>query len=164
MSLTIADMLNGDIQNTPDPIHVKGAHTKGRRTKLGIMAFWHALFELNELNPSSKKMTNAEIARQMNLEFPGRPAIEKLLEKPSEVNTFRHMYNTGTLIATRKEKPKHISFRYNAKGNKVDPRTERVLTASEVQATIERFTNWETKPRGPSKPRTVKKKKTKTKE
>lgn len=159
---TIGDILDQDFQKTPDPVSIKGGRTKGRRSKLSVMEFWYVLFEQNELRPRDKKMTNAEIARQMVAEFPDRETVQKLIDKPCEVNTFRYLYNTRALLSYRKDRPKAISFRYNEAGDKVDSKTGRILTAIEIKKIIDKYTNWEPKERTrPYAPRKSKRKKTK---
>ena len=106
------------IENTPDPARKSWHKTCGKKTKLGIMAFWATLFEGNELLPRNKKMTNAEIERQVRLEFPH----EETLTKP------------------RGTPPKHISFRYNEVGKVVDTRSgKRVLSSDEYDALLEKY-------------------------
>jgi hypothetical protein len=156
---TVEEIVKRDFQRTPDPVPVRGSRTRGSRTKLGVMEYWFLLFERNEMAPKAEKMTNAEIARQMMNEFPDRPAIQKLAEKPSEVNTQRYLYNTGDLISYRKGRPDRISFRYNEDGDKIDAKTGRILTAAEVASHIEKYANWKPKPPDQKVPRSPRKKK-----
>ena len=99
------------IENTPDPARKSWHKTCGKKTKLGIMSFWATLFEGNELLPRNKKMTNAEVERQVRLEFP----------------------HEGT-------PPQHISFRYNETGKVVDTRSgKRILSSDEHDALVEKY-------------------------
>lgn len=149
-SQSVNDILDKDYQRTPDPSRIAGSRTQGRRSKLGVMEFWYALFELNELRPKDKKLTNAEIARQMVAEFPDRENIQRLLDDPTLVNSFRFRYNTGDLLSYRPGRPKHISFRYNEDGERINSRTGQPMTAEQMHAYINHYTTYTPKKRGPS--------------
>ena len=88
---------------------------------------WHrTLFEGNELLPVSKKMTNAEIERQVRLEFPHEKVLlENLDTGRQSVNYYRHLFNKGRM--TKKVTPESISFRYNDKGQIVSTRSGRLF-------------------------------------
>ena len=120
-----------DIQNTEDPPRKSWHRTHGKKTGLGIMAFWKTLFEGNELLPVSKKMTNAEIERQVRLEFPHEKVLlENLDTGRQSVNYYRHLFNKGRM--TKGVTPESISFRYNDKGQIVSTRSgKNVLTGFE---------------------------------
>ena len=129
------------IENTPDPAKKSWHKTCGKKTKLGIMAFWATLFEGNELLPRNKKMTNAEIERQVRLEFPHEETLMENLDSGRQtVNYYRHLYNVGKLTKPRGTPPKHISFRYNEVGKIVDTRSgKRVLNSDEYDALLARY-------------------------
>jgi len=105
------------------------------------MTFWATLFEGNELLTRTKKMTNAEIERQVRLEFPHEPTLMENLDSGRQtVNYYRHLYNVGKLTKPRLTPPNHISFRYNETGQVVDTRTgKRVLTKEEHNELLERY-------------------------
>ena len=123
-----------DIQKTEDPPRKSWHRTHGKKTGLGIMAFWRTLFEGNELLPVSKKMTNAEIERQVRLEFPHEKVLlENLDTGRQSVNYYRHLYNKGRM--TKGSPPDMISFRYNDEGKIVSTRAgKNILTAEEQEA------------------------------
>ena len=118
------------VRSTPD---VKGRkstpRTTGKRTGMGICAFWCALFEANEALPKARKMTDEEIKRQMIQEFPSQPAIQKLgpvgQRGTVTVNQYRIMYNTGKL--SNGVLPAKPSRRYTDKGELANPRTGKPL-------------------------------------
>jgi len=130
-----------DIQKTPDPPRKAWYRTHGRRTGLGIMAFWATLFEGNELLPKSKKMTNAELERQVRSEFPHEQTLlENLDSGRQSVNYYRHLYNKGRMSKPKGTPPQHISFRYNEEGFVVDTRTgKRMLDEVEVEEYAKRY-------------------------
>jgi hypothetical protein len=128
--------------NVKDISKPRKALSCGRRTKMGIQQFMATVFEMNELNPSSKKLTNSAIERLVMDEFPNRPSLIKGMRKGGKwtVNTFRADYNNGKL--TQGMQPAKISFRYNELGQAVEPRNgRRVLTVAEKQETIQKFRN-----------------------
>ena len=129
------------IENTPDPPRKTFQKTSGKKTGLGIMTFWATIFEGNELLPRTKKMTNAEIERQVRLEFPHEETLMENLDSGKQtVNYYRHLYNVGKLTKPRGTPPNHISFRYNEAGQVVDTRTgKRVLTKEEHNELLERY-------------------------
>jgi hypothetical protein len=114
------------IQRTSDKkTRKRSQYTYGMRTKLGVCAFWAALFELNEALPKQKKMTDAEIKRQFLEEFPDRPSSRRLGAVGAvgevTVNHYRQLYNRGRF--TGGVPPTVPSCRYDAKGGRVDGRT-----------------------------------------
>tara|TARA_R110002020_G_scaffold115383_1_gene265297 strand:+ start:5138 stop:5632 length:495 start_codon:yes stop_codon:yes gene_type:complete len=129
------------IENTPDPARKSWHKTCGKKTQLGIMAFWATLFEGNELLSRNKKMTNAEIERQVRLEFPHEETLMENLDSGRQtVNYYRHLYNVGKLTKPRGTPPKHISFRYSNVGKVVDTRSgKRLLTQEEIDELLERY-------------------------
>ena len=105
------------------------------------MAFWATLFEGNELLPKSKKMTNAELERQVRAEFPHeKTLLENLDSGRQSVNYYRHLYNKGRMSKPKGTPPEYISFRYNSDGESVDTRTgKRVLDKESTNAYIEKY-------------------------
>lgn len=144
---TMKDVLDHDYQRTPDRKIIRGGRTKGERTGMSVMESWYNLFELNELQPKARKLTNAELCRQMAAEYPSRPAIQKLLDKESKANFFRYLFNTGQLLSYRPGCPEKISFRYDVDGNRVTTTSGRIMSADEIRAYIEKYRNWKPKPR-----------------
>ena len=125
-----------DIQSTPDAPRKTWHRTHGKKTGLGIMAFWATLFEGNEILPKGKKMTNAEIERQVRLEFPHeKTLLENLDSGRQSVNYYRHLYNKGRMSKPKGSPPETLSFRYNEAGVKVDTRSgNKVLDAKAIKA------------------------------
>ena len=120
------------VRRTPDPIPKRRycARSEGIRTGLGICQFWATLFEANERLVQRKKMTDAEIKRQVAEEFPGREAVRKLLDGVTTVNYYRRLYNKGRLTSGRI--PKLPSRRYGIDGVRVNGRSGRTLTPEEL--------------------------------
>tara|TARA_R110000824_G_scaffold180908_1_gene361526 strand:+ start:811 stop:1302 length:492 start_codon:yes stop_codon:yes gene_type:complete len=130
-----------NIQKTPDPPRKTWYRTHGKVSGLGIMAFWATLFEGNELLPKSKKMTNAEIERQVRAEFPHEQTLlENLDSGRQSVNYYRHLYNKGRMSKSKGAPPQHISFRYNEEGLFVDTRAgKRMLDEVEIEEYAKRY-------------------------
>lgn len=130
-----------EIKITPDPPAQTFHKTVGKKSGLGIMAFWSVLFSGNEQLPKGKKMTNAEIERQVRMEFSHeRTLMHNLETKRQTVNYYRHLYNSGRLTKPRGNCPEYISYRYNDKGERVDTRTgKRPLTQEQIDAIEKRF-------------------------
>lgn len=115
---------------TSDPIRKNryGPRSQGKRTGLGICRFWALLFVLNEKLDCHKKMTDAEIQRQVIQEYPDRPVARKLQRKKITVNQHRTMYNSGRFTPeynkpTDNDIEVPYSYRYNSDGRRVDGRT-----------------------------------------
>lgn len=108
-------------KSTPDKVIHRGK-VRGKKSNLPLGQFIFNLFVLNEQLPSSRKMTNEELKRQIFKDFPHhRHVLEPLFEKNIySVNTWRAQYNRKQLI---QEEPPCCSFRYNLDGQKVDSRT-----------------------------------------
>lgn len=130
-----------EIQKTPDPPRKTWFKTEGKKSGLGIMAFWAALFRGNEMLSKSKKMTNAEIERQVRLEFPHEQTLMDNLDSGRQtVNYYRHLYNVGKLTKPKGEPPEHVSFRYNTDGIPVDTRTgKRPLSEEQWESLWSRY-------------------------
>jgi hypothetical protein len=94
----------------------------GLNTGLGVTECWIALFLENERRHRAggqpKPRTNPEITRFMINEFP-----RKNSEIYRKVNKVRAAYNSGKMYRGQ-GKPANIykSYRYDSKGNRVDPR------------------------------------------
>ena len=107
------------------------SRTPGLKHGYGIMYYWFLLFELNERLPKHKKMTDEEIKRQIQKEYPDSPGAIALGEigKPGRngitVNFYRNLYNNGNLI--NQDIPPVPSRRYGVDGEIVDPRTGRKM-------------------------------------
>lgn len=94
----------------------------GVHTGQGICAFFATIFETNEELPRTKRKTDADIAAEVELEFPSRKTgIGK--GKKYSVNVYRGYYNSGKL--TNGIPPLIPSFRYSKDGIPVDRRTGR---------------------------------------
>ena len=128
-----------DIRKTADRPRKSWHRTCGLNTKLGIMAFWKLLFEGNEKLPANQKMTNAEIERQVRIEFSHESTLlENLDSGRQSVNYYRHLYNKGRM--TNGEAPELLSFRYDERGNKVQTRTaSKLLTEADEKAYVEKY-------------------------
>ena len=128
-----------DIQKTVDPPRKTWYRTHGKISGMGIMAFWATLFEGNETLSKSKKMTNAEIERQIRLEFPHEETLMENLDSGRQsVNYYRHLYNRGRM--NKDVPPTQISYRYNEEGFIVDTRTgKRMLDEVEVVEYAKRY-------------------------
>ena len=125
---------NLGIQNTPDPKTRRSytPATRGKETGMGICAFWSTLFLANEGLPKKKRMTDAEIRRQVLAEFvpedqPARTkeSLRKLHDGEVTVNYYRGLYNKGRL--TNGEVPDRVSKRYGEGGDAVKGKTGKPL-------------------------------------
>tara|TARA_R110000787_G_scaffold154816_1_gene268512 strand:- start:9 stop:500 length:492 start_codon:yes stop_codon:yes gene_type:complete len=132
----IGDLLN--IKNTPDPPRKTWHRTHGKVTGLGIMAFWATIFEANEILPKLKKMTNAELERQVRKEFPHEATLlENLDTGRQSVNYYRHLFNKGRMSKPKGSSPEKISFRYDTDGVIVDTRSGKRKLSSDVVKDID---------------------------
>ena len=127
------------IRRTKDKARKSWYRTNGKKTKLGIMAFWSHIFEANERLDTEKKMTNAEIERQVRLEFAHEDTLMRNLDSGRQsVNYYRHLYNKGRM--NKGISPKYFSFRYDYDGRVVDTRTgNRLLTKLEIKEYLEKY-------------------------
>lgn len=130
-----------NIKNTPDAPRKTWHRTHGKKTGLGIMSFWATLFEGNELLPRAKKMTNAEIDRQVRLEFPHEQVLLDNLDSGRQsVNYYRHLYNKGRMSRPKGTAPEFLSFRYCDQGYRVDTRSgNRHLKEIDVDALEKKY-------------------------
>jgi len=130
----------------------------GKKFKMVHTRFFRQLMILNCTNPPSKKMTDAEIARQIRMEYSRIPDIvdkfseEKNPQLSRTIAVMRSNYNRGTLIPSLgPPEAKYTSFPYNLKGQPVNPRhnTPQPLTPKQIAdkkaKTAERRTAWEKK-------------------
>lgn len=109
--------------------------SRGKTTGLGVTAFLCNLFEANELSPARKKLTDEQIAIELEREFPDRPSVfcYRSVDSKQTINSRRQSYNRGEYSLN--VPPQSASFRYNSKGMKVDGRTgRRVLMPEEIKA------------------------------
>lgn len=87
-----------NIRYTPDPKPDIPRKTKGKSSGMGVCEFWRWLFELNEGLSQTNKMTDAEILRLLQVEFPDRPsAWQAVKEGRRPVGHYRCRYNSGAL-------------------------------------------------------------------
>ena len=100
----------------------------GRRSGLGVGAFFATLFRANELL-KRHKMTDWTIENQVCLEFPDQPCSKALLSGSKTVGEWRGLYNSGDL--TGGEKPEVPSKRYDGLGNVVNPKSGKPMTQAE---------------------------------
>lgn len=136
-SLRLHDPLHlaDTVERTPDARRKSqyAPRSAGKKYGMGICQFWAYLFELNELLPKKRKMTDEEIKRQVLAEFSGRKALVKLGNLGEKgrvtVNHYRQMYNMGRL--TSNTPPKRRSYRFGLHGLRVDPRTGKDLPKQE---------------------------------
>lgn len=100
----------------------------GKNFKLGFTNFISKLFQINEVNPRSKKMTDAEIARQIRAEYSHDPKILARFDPNRDdlsliVSTYRSEFNRGRLVqSSPPPKPEMVSFQYDENGDAVNPR------------------------------------------
>lgn len=69
--------------------------SKGVRSRLGWEAYLTSMYESNEILPRYKKLTDDDILRQLEIEFPNRIACRKIREGKATVNEYRLRYNRG---------------------------------------------------------------------
>jgi hypothetical protein len=116
-------------------------HTNGKRYGLGVTRFIANLFRLNEKAPKHKKMTDAEIARQIRIEYPQNETIQKTYaeDRPdlsSQIAFQRSQYNRGRLVVSDgPPRRSEVSFCYNENGDAVNTRyaNPRILTESDKE-------------------------------
>lgn len=105
-----------DIQKTKDK-KVLGARHRGKKFGLSVTDFICRLFEINENLPRLKKMTDAEIRRQIIVEYAHYPKTVDYYKSSSvSISDARQQYNRGTW--KRKMPPKYLSYRYDNDGHK----------------------------------------------
>lgn len=122
-----------NLERTPDKPAPRRPRIRGKVHGLGFGAFLYLLFDANERLPRERKMTNAEIERQIAEEFSHHPKTVARLKKDATVNYHRHAYNRGLLSNPQGAIPELISYRYDEEGHRVDGRTgKRKLTEQEA--------------------------------
>ena len=138
-----------EIKSTP-MLRKKGgpsSNLSGKRFGLGLTKFLKNLFVINELAPRSKKMTDAEIARQVRAEFAGYPAVvEKFsTDNPDlaqQMSRYRSEYNRGRLVMSEAPpKRSEISFQYDMAGNAINPKYKEPKPLSTEEMNIVRDKN-----------------------
>lgn len=135
-----ANSLN--VKKTPMINRKKIGKKIGKKWGLGITHFTAFLFKTNEVRARSQKMTDAEIARQIAVEYahvdgmaekydPRRnPELQNLISK------LRSEYNRGRLVtADPPPERKFISFSYDENGDPVNLRfiVPKVLSFKEAE-------------------------------
>lgn len=133
------EKMTDEVKRRVSPPRIRGKMPVSK--ELGIVAFWCSIFEMNELNPSQQKLTDATIKAAMQKHYPHSPGVQSLStddpKRRMTVNAFRQLYNAGRLHG---KKPERISFRYNAEGRRVDGRTgKRLLTPEDEERLIGEF-------------------------
>lgn len=112
-----------------------GPRPRGKVTELTLHQFIRSLLEHNELVKDGKHLTDAEIRQQVMDEFADFPAtVEAIRQKPRNiVAIWRSAFHKGRFNYKGKTpiKPTTVSFRYNTRGEPVNPRTMRPLTRQE---------------------------------
>lgn len=94
--------------------------TAGESTAIGVSAYWELLFQANELLPTSRKLTDADILIAVQTEFPRhRPAQQAELRM---VGLKRSRYNCGRLTGLPKGRPPIKSVPYNSDGEPLRPK------------------------------------------
>ena len=103
-----------------------GGRATGLTTEHTITEHWAHLLMLNEKSKTSNKMTDLDIHKAMNKEFPGRESKDFM--EVESVQHIRNLYNRG--ILTRDENgepvpPKTHSRQYDKNGQVVEVRRGR---------------------------------------
>lgn len=134
---------------TPESIKVEKTEDKpksqyykrtGKVYGLGVIQFQSHLFEINEQLPTLKKMTDAEIQRQILVEFGHYPDTKRYYSKTRRaIVEARQRYNRGRMVpSVDKGPPDHLSFRYNSRGEKIH--RNRVMTPDQVERYLAHWT------------------------
>lgn len=123
------------VPNKPDRVR-RRRREFGKYTRKGLCHFVFEVLELNETLPASQKKTNAAIVEVIVREFPTNYQLHVRLRKAerTSVNYYRQKYNTGILIPGRPIR--HVSFRYNEQGERVDYHTGKKRLSVVVQNQI----------------------------
>ena len=117
------------MRKLPDTPQDPPRKTHGRTSGLGVMEFWHYLFEVNDSIPWKDRVNDESLVFQMEQEFPGRDSVTRRIhEKKLTVGFFRWKFNAGILVPS-KGKPRRKSYRYNQHGQRIDGMTRKVLPA-----------------------------------
>lgn len=108
------------VQNTEDVRpRIEPMERTGNKFKMGVNQFVYHLLVVNEKFPVTKKMTDAEISRQVCEEFSRYKDTVRYWGKSSNVHTYRLRFMRGQLGPSKGTPPEVISFRYNNKGQRV---------------------------------------------
>ena len=129
------------LRKTPEIDKKRTSAKKGKKFRLPLSRFMHQLFDLNCTLPPSKKMTDGEIVRQIQLEYSHVDSYMRRfsMDNPdvtTEIATYRSNYNTGKLIPSLgPPDPEKTSFAYNIKGLPVNQRydTPKPLNSDEIR-------------------------------
>jgi len=127
------------IKNTPMFERKIRKIKRGKKWKMGFSQFLASLFRINEVNPRSKKMTDAEIARQVREEYSELKDISKRFASDNPelsrlISKYRSEYNRGRLITSSPPpEPKFVSFAYNNNGNAVNARYVPPMELTELE-------------------------------
>lgn len=129
-----------NIQKTSDYEFVGKWKSRGIKFRLGVTAFIKTLFELNEELPTTNKMTNAELERQVLNECGHvESTATAFATKMCRINSYRYKYNSGT-ITKPYFIPNLLSFRYDIHGKPVDTRSGRnEMTPDDIAAYIDKY-------------------------
>lgn len=100
----------------------------------GVCAFICSILEANEL--AKKKKTDEELADLVVAEYPNAKSAQDMAEGKLTMNSHRQKYLNGGF--TNGRIPPQVSFRYNAKGQKVNYRTGRIPLAQDEIDKIEK--------------------------
>ena len=105
----------------------RGVHHSelSKTTHLTPTQWFEAIFIANEKLPKSKKMTDLDILATWEREFPqkwpkeeGKRLHEFRKQRLTKLRDYRKRFNRGELY--REQTVRHISWRYDRKGTKVD--------------------------------------------
>lgn len=112
---------------------------------MGITQFFASLFETNEFAYETGEiriLTDDEIARAVEQEFPDRPSahVYRGKKKKRTVNEYRNYYNDGKF--TELIPPKKLSFRYNREGERVNGRSGKPLVEEQIRHMIEKHSRY----------------------
>lgn len=92
----------------------------GKEYGLGVNQFIYTLFCLNEDLPRVKKMTDAEIRRQIATEYARyKDTREFYGKKHDAIVDARQRFNRGQLGPDKGHPPRRCSFRYNERGEAI---------------------------------------------
>lgn len=118
-------MVSLSMAPTDSPLPRRIVHkSKGKSyTNIGICTYFAMLFRMNELAPKKRKMTDDQIAAEIEKEYPNRPSAQCFRgpNKKRTINEYRLRYNSGRF--THGTPPTIYSYRYDSMGNRVDGRT-----------------------------------------
>lgn len=114
-----------DVRKTPNNYKKHRKRTTGKKFKLGLCEFLYHLFLTNERAPRRKKMTDAEIIRQVCIEYRYVPAVYNIWKRNDLrlVYVKRSEYNRGVLTTNDPPPAEELtSFSYDENGDPINPR------------------------------------------